>query len=161
MARARGSASVGLVGGKGFSCHLRLRGKGNGTGEGKSQKAYLRHVVWLGRRVPGSTGRRELFYGRRKSPNVIPPCGSWGMLAPAGLQVGHGGLNRILGSPGLPKVTHLTQRVKLKSQRGAWALHSPTGQNTGRARSTQNSWFLLQNPEMMLALYLSQACGGH
>lgn len=44
------------------------------------------------------------------------------MLAPTGLQVGHGGHKRILGSPGLPEVSHLAQRVNLKSQRGAWAL---------------------------------------
>lgn len=40
-ARARGSTSVGLVEGKGFSCHLRQKGKGNGRGEGKGQKTYL------------------------------------------------------------------------------------------------------------------------
>lgn len=68
LARARGSASVGLVGGKGFSCHLRRRGRGIGTGEAKSQKTLcLGQVVWRGRRVPGSRGRQELFYERKKS----------------------------------------------------------------------------------------------
>lgn len=38
LARARGSSAVGLVGGKGFSCHLRQRRRGNRAGEAESQK---------------------------------------------------------------------------------------------------------------------------
>lgn len=70
--RARGSASVGLVRGKGFSCHLRRRGKRKGGGEEptpprkKERKLYLRHVVWLRRRVPDSKRRWELLYERKK-----------------------------------------------------------------------------------------------
>ena len=82
--RARGSPSVGLVRGKGFSCHLRRRGKRNRGGEEptppekKKEKLYLRHVVWPRRRVPDSWRRRELLYERKKkNPNVIPSCGCW------------------------------------------------------------------------------------
>ena len=67
-ARASGSASVGLVGGKGFSCHLRqTAGIGNGGWEQPKKKKntlYLGHVVRIGRRVPGSKAGENFFMRR-------------------------------------------------------------------------------------------------
>lgn len=50
LARARGSAAVGLVGGKGFSCYLRQRGRGGGEWGRRRAKNLLpatRGLVWL------------------------------------------------------------------------------------------------------------------
>lgn len=78
MARARGSASVGLVGGKGFSCHLRLGGRGGGSGAGESREKRTCDT-WSGsggvRLAPGGDGNFLRRGGEALTPPLPGRCG--------------------------------------------------------------------------------------
>lgn len=61
LARARGSAAVGLVRGKGFSCYLRQRGRGRGENGGGEEPKTFTCDTW------SSLGGAWLALGRNRN----------------------------------------------------------------------------------------------